>query len=75
MLKEGVKMMGFNHPNVLNLTGICVDGGPAPYIVMPFMAKGSVLSFLRKERKSLLLKNGTDEEQVELTSQRWFLIG
>jgi serine/threonine protein kinase len=43
-------MEKFNHPNVLTLIGVCLDGGPAPYIVMPFMAKGSLLSYLKEER-------------------------
>ena len=46
-------MSTFSHPNVLNLTGVCVDGGPVPYIVMPFMFNGSLISYLTKERKEL----------------------
>ena len=41
MLKECSKMYNFNHPNVLTLRGVCLDGGTAPYIIMPFMANGS----------------------------------
>ena len=50
MLKECVKMLEFNHPNVLTLIGVCVDGGPAPYIVMPFMSNGSLLAHLKNAR-------------------------
>ena len=49
-------MLMFDHPNVLKLTGVCLDFGPAPYIVMPYMANGSLLSYLQKERKNLVLK-------------------
>ena len=39
--KEALKMTYFDHHNVLSLIGICTDCGPSPYIVMPFMSKGS----------------------------------
>ena len=48
-------MHEFDHPNVLKLVGVCLDGGPAPYIVMPFMANGSLSSYLKEERETLLL--------------------
>ena len=48
-------MHEFEHPNVLKLTGVCLDGGPAPYIIMPFMANGSLLSYLKEERSKLVL--------------------
>ena len=54
MLKECKKMKGFNHPNVLKLTGVCLDGGPAPFIITLFMENGSLLSYLRKNRSTLL---------------------
>ena len=50
-------MIQFDHPNVLALIGVCLDGGPAPYIVMPFMSNGSLLSYLKKFRKELLIPN------------------
>ena len=55
LLKECVKMLVFDHPNVLNLIGVCLDGGPAPYVVMPFMENGSLLSYLRKEKDTLVV--------------------
>ena len=48
-------MYEFDHPNVLKLLGVCMDGGPAPLIIMPFMANGSLKAYLTKERKNLLL--------------------
>ena len=60
-------MMEFDHPNVLKLIGICIDGGPTPYLVMPFMANGSLLSYLRKERPHFLLEEEVKEEQVNKT--------
>ena len=66
IMEESVKMKQFNHPNVMNLIGVCIDAGPAPYIVMPFMANGSLLSYLRKERPNLLLDKTTDEDLVRV---------
>ncbi len=54
-------MMEMDHPNVLTLTGVCLDGGPAPYIILPFMANGSLLSYLKKERDSLTLNAFTED--------------
>ena len=48
-------MSTFDHPNVLTLIGVCLDGGPAPYIVMPFMFNGSLHSHLKKERSNLVI--------------------
>ena len=48
-------MSTLNHPNVLTLMGVCLDGGPAPFLVMPFMFNGSLLSYLKKERENLVL--------------------
>lgn len=58
-------MLQFDHPHVLALIGVCVDGGTAPYIVMPFMSNGSLLSYLRKFRKELFLPvDHPDQEEV-----------
>lgn len=59
-----MKMKQFDHPNVLTLFGVCVDAGPAPYIVMPYMAKGSLLSYLRKERHNVILTEQDDSDDV-----------
>ncbi len=49
-------MQEFDHPNVLTLRGVCLDGGPSPYIIMPFMNNGSLLSHLKEERKKLVIE-------------------
>lgn len=65
LMKECSKMYKFDHPNVLTLKGVCLDGGPAPYIIMPFMANGSLLTYLHKKRDSLIITKGDeDDEQV-----------
>jgi len=64
MMKEAQKMIGLDHPHVLTLIGLCVDGGPTPYIVMPFMANGSLLSYLKADRKNLLIPEDVQDETV-----------
>ena len=65
MLKECARMYKFNNPNVLALRGVCLDGGPAPYIIMPFMANGSLLAYLKKERAKFVVSNeDLDAEEV-----------
>ena len=66
ILQESLKIKQFNHPNILSLIGMCFDSGPAPYIVMPYMAKGSLLTYLRKNRYELVLPDESNEETVSL---------
>ena len=54
LITEGAKMINLNHPNVLALVGICTDGGSVPYIVLPYMANGSLLNYLKKNRTVLV---------------------
>ena len=64
-LKEEVlKMQSFNHPNVMSLIGVCENfcGGPA--VVMPFMANGSILDYLRRERRNLMLDGEAEGSMV-----------
>ncbi len=65
-------MCDFDHPNVLPLIGVCIDGGPTPYIVTPFMSNGSLQSYLKKYRTELILDKGADESEVkfELVTSR-----
>ena len=64
IMEESIKMKHFDHPNVLHLIGVCLDAGPAPYVVMPFMANGSLLHYLKKERNNIVLQVGGDEDVV-----------
>ncbi len=66
MMKESIKMCDFNHPNVITLIGVCIDGGPTPYIITPFMSNGSLESYLKKQRTELILEEGADEGEVSL---------
>ena len=38
LFEESLVMQNFDHPNVMGLIGVCLDAGPAPYIVLPYMA-------------------------------------
>ena len=64
LMSESEKMRNFNHPNILSLIGVCIDVGEAPYIVMPFMSNGSLLTFLRKERSNLTIVKEAEQETV-----------
>ena len=64
MIKESLKMVKFNHQNVMKLIGVCIDKGPSPYIVMPYMAYGSLLSYLKKHRAELTIANNENIELV-----------
>ena len=67
MLGECSKMSKFRHPNVLTLRGVCLDGGPSPFIVMPFMSNGSLLAYLKKNRGTLVITQDIkDEEEVRI---------
>ena len=64
MVKESLKMSKFNHPNVMKLIGVCIDTGDSPYIVMPYMSYGSLLSYLKKNRAELTIANDDNSELV-----------
>ena len=57
-------MSRFKHSHVMGLIGVCLDSGPAPYIVMPYMANGSLLQYLKKERDHLVLPDNADDDEV-----------
>ena len=64
LLDESLKMKTFSHPNILNLIGVCIDAGPAPYIVMPYMEMGSLLQYLKRERPHFTIAEGAELELV-----------
>ena len=57
-------MSRFKHAHVMGLIGVCLDGGPAPLVIMPFMANGSLLNYLKMERDNLIVTNENDEDEV-----------
>jgi serine/threonine protein kinase len=50
-LAESLIMKDFHHPHILGLLGVCFDAPDgSPYIVLPFMANGSVKTYLKERR-------------------------
>ena len=68
-VEESVKMSRFKHPHVMGLIGVCLDAGSAPYIVMPFMANGCLLDYLKRERCTLVLQGTFDDDEVVILSE------
>ena len=64
LAEEVLKMQAFHHLHVMSLIGVCLDSGAGPAIVMPYMANGSLLDYLRKERDSLLLDENASSNKV-----------
>ena len=63
-VEESTKMGLFKHSHVMGLIGVCLDTGSAPYIIMPYMANGSLLNYLKKERNNIVVFEDADENQV-----------
>ena len=48
-------MKDFHHPHILGLLGVCFNAPDGnPYIVLPFMANGSVKTYLKEKRAHVL---------------------
>ena len=63
-VEESLIMSRFKHSHVMGLIGVCLDAGPAPYIIMPYMANGSLLKYLKRERRNIVLPENADEDEV-----------
>ena len=63
-IQESLKMSRFRHTHIMGLIGVCVDTGAAPFIIMPYMANGSLLQYLRKERENLIVSEENNEDEV-----------
>ena len=68
IIQESLKMSRFKHIHVMRLIGVCTDCGSAPYIIMPYMANGSLLSYLRREKWNILLPHHANKDEVIMTS-------
>lgn len=55
-LKEGIIMKDFNHPNVLALIGVCITRDNQPLVILPFMANGDLLSYVRDSKNELTMR-------------------
>ena len=63
---ESLKMSRFKHSHVMGLIGVCLDTGSAPFIIMPYMANGSLLKYLKRERGKIVLSDENDEDEVSV---------
>ena len=66
MVNEITKMREFSHPHVLSLIGVCLDTGPGVSLVMPFMINGSLLDYLKKERRNLKMNANEPANMVNI---------
>ena len=62
-------MQFFDNSNVMPLLGVCLDAGcpeaeSAPCLVMPYMANGSLLTYLRKAKKVVVLPKDATSKRV-----------
>jgi len=57
-------METLSHPNVMNLLGVSITDTMKIVIIMPYMANGSLLSYIKKERTNLFLDCDVDEDEV-----------
>ena len=64
LTKEIVKMVTFDHPNVMRLIGVTLVEGGAPLLVMPYMMKGTLLSFVRDNKAQFLMEDCNNSNQV-----------
>ena len=58
-------MKQFKHPNVLSLICLAVNNRGTPCIVMPLMDRGSLLSYLKKERPLLSISGDIADERIK----------
>ena len=63
LLKEVTTMLSLKHPNVMSLTGMCFDG-EIPLLIMPYMSKGSVLVYVKQNKRELFLDSEINDEKV-----------
>ncbi len=69
-MEEILKMRHFDHINVMPLLGVCLapsshdSASAGPSLVMPFMERGSLLDYIRKEAEKLFLKAEDEVSKV-----------
>ena len=63
-------MSRFKHAHVMGLIGVCLDEDSAPFIIMPYMANGSLLKY---ERDNIVLSDENDTDEVMLRPSKCLL--
>ena len=74
MLSEISQMKELSHPNVMSLVGVCINTAQGPSIIMPYMANGSLLDYLKKERKNLYLDFDVEADSVSSSCGNFLLV-
>ena len=58
LAEESQIMARFDHPNVMKLIGVSsISRSNTLFVIMPFMAQGKLLSYLRKNRVGLTVES------------------
>ena len=70
LAEESKLMAKFDHPNVIGLIGVSLSN-KTPFLVMPYMANGCLLSYLRKNRTELTVENESSTELVANWNKYW----
>ncbi|CAI8018786.1 Deleted in malignant brain tumors 1 protein [Geodia barretti] len=70
LVEESLKMSRFKHAHVMDLLGVCLETGSAPYIIMAYMTNGSLLQLLKQERNNIVILEETDEDEVKEVRKR-----
>ena len=50
-LQEGMMMKNFDHTHVLELLGVVISSGEYPMVILPYMAKGDLRSYVKDKKK------------------------
>ena len=53
-------MLSFENTNIMSLIGICIEG-EMPLLIMPFLANGSVLEFVKHHKEELLCSSADQQ--------------
>ncbi|XP_062519626.1 tyrosine-protein kinase RYK-like isoform X2 [Corticium candelabrum] len=64
-VRESCMMASFHHPNILGVSGVCLDmsNGRSPLILVPFMVNGDLKTFLQKSR----IGTKEDEDKTDIS--------
>jgi len=70
-LKEALIMKDFNHSNVMQLIGLCFGIERLPLVVLPYMNKGDVLSYIRNVGNVCIpIHTGSHKQWIQASLQR-----
>ena len=59
-----MRISQLKHPNIMEIIGVCLDGVAVPFLVMPFMSNGSLLQYLKTNRKKFVLPTNKHPDEM-----------